>query len=175
MSCRRVAPTSGCPMTRPARVCTRRHGSTPQSGFSTAYIGSSNLTHSAQISGLEWNVRVSGARNPDVIDKVAAVFESYWHNPDFRPYDREEFRIRAESRPTRATILHRVPLIFGPNRSKSGCSSRSRYPDNKDITAIFSWRLPVPGRPSWPPLTIWDCVKRFLAHDFCLWRIAKRS
>jgi len=48
-----------------------------QSGFSTAYIGSSNLTHSAQISGLEWNVRVSGARNPDVIDKVAAVFESY--------------------------------------------------------------------------------------------------
>jgi HKD family nuclease len=67
-----------------------------QSGFSTAYIGSSNLTHSAQVSGLEWNVRISGARNPDVIDKVAAVFESYWHNPDFRPYDQEEFRVRAE-------------------------------------------------------------------------------
>ena len=62
------------------------------SGFSTAYIGSSNLTHSAQISGLEWNVRVSGARNRDVIDKVTAVFESYWNNPDFRPYDRDEFR-----------------------------------------------------------------------------------
>ncbi len=61
------------------------------SGFSTAYIGSSNLTHQAQISGLEWNVRVSGARNPDVIDKMAAVFESYWHSPDFRPYNREEF------------------------------------------------------------------------------------
>ena len=77
-----------------------------QSGFSTAYIGSSNLTHSAQISGLEWNVRVSGARNPDVIDKVAAVFESYWHSVDFRPYDREEFRLRADSSPdARATIL----------------------------------------------------------------------
>jgi len=25
-----------------------------------AYIGSSNLTHSAQVVGLEWNVRVSG-------------------------------------------------------------------------------------------------------------------
>jgi superfamily II DNA or RNA helicase/HKD family nuclease len=77
-----------------------------QSGFSTAYIGSSNLTHSAQISGLEWNVRVSGARNPDVIDKVAAVFESYWHNPDFRPYDREEFRLRVEdTADSRAAIL----------------------------------------------------------------------
>lgn len=43
-----------------------------ESGFSTAYIGSSNLTHSAQISGLEWNVRVSGARNPDVIRQVTA-------------------------------------------------------------------------------------------------------
>ena len=45
-------------------------------GFSTAYIGSSNLTHSAQVAGLEWNVRVSGARNPEVIDKVAAIFEA---------------------------------------------------------------------------------------------------
>jgi superfamily II DNA or RNA helicase len=65
-----------------------------KSGFSTAYIGSSNLTHSAQVSGLEWNVRVSGARNPDVIGKVAAVFESYWHNPDFEAYDRERFLAR---------------------------------------------------------------------------------
>jgi superfamily II DNA or RNA helicase/HKD family nuclease len=62
------------------------------SGFSTSYIGSSNLTHSAQVSGLEWNVRIAGARNPDVIDKITAVFESYWHNPEFRAYDREEFR-----------------------------------------------------------------------------------
>jgi superfamily II DNA or RNA helicase/HKD family nuclease len=62
-----------------------------RSGFSTAYIGSSNLTHSAQVSGLEWNVRVSGARNPDVIDKVAAVFESYWNSGDFVPYDAETF------------------------------------------------------------------------------------
>lgn len=61
------------------------------SGFSTAYVGSSNLTHSAQIDGLEWNVRVSGARNPDVIDKVAAVFETYWNGGDFAPYDVEKF------------------------------------------------------------------------------------
>jgi len=62
------------------------------SGYSTAYIGSSNLTHSAQVTGLEWNVRVSGARNPDVIDKFSAVFDSYWNNVDFRPFDETEFR-----------------------------------------------------------------------------------
>ncbi len=61
------------------------------SGFPTAYVGSSNLTHSAQITGLEWNVRVSGARNPDVIDKIAAVFDAYWESSDFRPYDPDEF------------------------------------------------------------------------------------
>jgi superfamily II DNA or RNA helicase len=61
------------------------------SGFSTAYIGSSNLTHSAQVTGLEWNVRVSGARNRSVIDKVCATFDSYWDGRDFVDYRRETF------------------------------------------------------------------------------------
>lgn len=61
------------------------------SGFSTAYVGSSNLTHSAQVAGLEWNVRFSAARNPHVLDKVAAVFESYWHSDDFVPFDEAQF------------------------------------------------------------------------------------
>jgi superfamily II DNA or RNA helicase/HKD family nuclease len=61
------------------------------SGFSTAYIGSSNLTYSAQVTGLEWNVRVSGARNPDVVNKIGAVFESYWNGGDFIPYDADVF------------------------------------------------------------------------------------
>jgi superfamily II DNA or RNA helicase len=81
------------------------------SGFPTAYIGSSNLTHSAQVSGLEWNVRVSGARNPDVIDKVVAVFESYWNGGDFVPYERQEFldRTRTE-RPGPAVLISPIEL-----------------------------------------------------------------
>ena len=63
-----------------------------RSAFSTAYVGSSNLTHSAQIAGMEWNVRVSAAQNLDVIDKIVAVFESYWLGGDFMPYDAEFFR-----------------------------------------------------------------------------------
>lgn len=62
------------------------------SGFSTAYVGSSNLTHSAQVTGLEWNVRASAARNPDVLAKFGAVFDSYWEGGDFVPYDAEQFR-----------------------------------------------------------------------------------
>lgn len=62
-----------------------------KSGFSTAYVGSSNLTHSAQVNGLEWNARFSGSRNPDVLAKVEAVFESYWNSGDFVPYDRVQF------------------------------------------------------------------------------------
>jgi len=81
------------------------------SGFSTAYIGSSNLTHSAQVSGLEWNVRVSSARNPSVVEKVTAVFESYWNSPDFVPYDREEFLARVEqASPGAAVTLSPIEL-----------------------------------------------------------------
>ncbi len=60
-------------------------------GFSTGYIGSSNLTYSAQVTGLEWNIRVSSARNQDVLSKFEAVFESYWESNDFIPYDPDEF------------------------------------------------------------------------------------
>jgi superfamily II DNA or RNA helicase len=74
------------------------------SGSSTAYIGSSNLTHSAQSAGLEWNVRVSAARNPAVVEKVAAVFESYWNSQDFKIYDPAEFIERTQ-------LPHQIPPL----------------------------------------------------------------
>jgi superfamily II DNA or RNA helicase/HKD family nuclease len=64
------------------------------SGASTAFIGSSNLTHQAQHTGLEWNLRVSGRRNPDVLEKVRGVFEAYWQGGDFVPFDAAEFARR---------------------------------------------------------------------------------
>ena len=84
-----------------------------RSGFSTAYIGSSNLTYSAQISGLEWNVRVSGARNPDVIDKVAAVFESYWNSGDFVPYDADRFAAETARSPS-GPVVFLSPIELRP-------------------------------------------------------------
>jgi superfamily II DNA or RNA helicase/HKD family nuclease len=79
-----------------------------RSGVSTAYVGSSNLTHSAQVTGLEWNVRASAARNPGVIDKFSAVFESYWAAGDFVPYDPEQFEDERE----RAVAADRGPHVI---------------------------------------------------------------
>lgn len=84
------------------------------SGFSTAYVGSSNLTHSAQVTGLEWNVRVSAARNPSVTEKMEAVFESYWNSPDFRPYDPEEFARLAASRKAIDVLLSPIEIRLEP-------------------------------------------------------------
>ncbi|MDQ6839711.1 MAG: DUF3427 domain-containing protein [Actinomycetota bacterium] len=71
----------------------------------TAYLGSSNLTQTAQFSGVEWNVRVSAARNPDVVAKMAAVFDSYWEGREFATYDPVEFRVRTETDMVRPGIL----------------------------------------------------------------------
>lgn len=86
-----------------------------ESGYSTAYIGSSNLTHSAQVLGLEWNVRVSGARNPDAVAKMAAVFASYWESRDFAAYDAAEFARRTEALATAdVTQLSPIELELRP-------------------------------------------------------------
>jgi len=85
------------------------------SGFSTAYIGSSNLTHTAQVTGLEWNVRVSAVRNRSVVDKVAATFESYWDGRDFVPYERAEFDARRPHRePDAGFVLPPTELRLEP-------------------------------------------------------------
>lgn len=89
------------------------------SGFSTAYIGSSNLTHSAQVSGLEWNVRVSGARNPDVVDKFDAVFESYWNNADFKPFNREEFQASTAANGKVSPAIYLSPIEIRPEPFQS--------------------------------------------------------
>ncbi|OBB57087.1 helicase [Mycobacterium sp. 852013-51886_SCH5428379] len=89
-----------------------------RSGFSTAYVGSSNLTHAAQVTGLEWNIRASSARNPDILAKFEAVFESYWQSVDFVPYEPEQFDEelrragRAETGPT--VILSPIELRLEP-------------------------------------------------------------
>jgi HKD family nuclease len=81
-----------------------------RSGFSTAYIGSSNLTYSAQSTGLEWNLRIAEARNPAIVAKFRAVFDSYWANPDFAPFDPARFADATRSARSSGTALALSPL-----------------------------------------------------------------
>lgn len=56
-------------------------------GFDTAYVGSSNLSRSAMLDGVEWNVRLSAVATPALIQKFSATFETYWNDSTFESYD----------------------------------------------------------------------------------------
>jgi superfamily II DNA or RNA helicase/HKD family nuclease len=66
-------------------------------GFHTAYVGSSNLSHAALVDGLEWNVRLSAISTPHLLEKFRATFDSYWENREFELYSPIEHgdRLRA--------------------------------------------------------------------------------
>ncbi|MFY0406916.1 DUF3427 domain-containing protein [Solicola sp. PLA-1-18] len=65
-------------------------------GFDTAYVGSSNLSTSALLEGVEWNVRLSTAATPSLLHKFRATFDSYWNGSEFEPYDPDRDRDRLD-------------------------------------------------------------------------------
>lgn len=57
------------------------------SGYDTAFLGSSNLSRQALLDGLEWNVRLASEHAPDIVRKMSQHFEAYWQDPEFETYD----------------------------------------------------------------------------------------
>lgn len=69
---------------------------TRNSRFDTAYVGSSNLSVSALLDGVEWNVRLTRLATPALINKFGATFETYWNDPRFEDYLPERDGARLE-------------------------------------------------------------------------------
>jgi superfamily II DNA or RNA helicase len=92
------------------------------SGFHTAYVGSSNLTHSALLDGLEWNVRATQVDNPRIIERISATFEQYWNEPEFESYHphidgqrlQDALAAQAGGRSGEATHVPRIRIDVAP-------------------------------------------------------------
>lgn len=84
-----------------------------KTGFSTAYVGSSNLSNAAMSDGLEWNVKVTAQDQPSVMKKIAATFESYLHSDEFENYSLSESnRLREAINAERYSTSSNVQYLF---------------------------------------------------------------
>jgi phosphatidylserine/phosphatidylglycerophosphate/cardiolipin synthase-like enzyme len=66
-------------------------------GFSTAYIGSANMSHSAMTSGVEWTLKVTAQDQPHILEKFNAEFETYWNSREFVPLDADHPEVLREA------------------------------------------------------------------------------
>ena len=83
------------------------------SGLTTAYIGSANLTATALGDGREWMMKVSAADLPHVVQEFRGTFETLWFDTEFEKFDpKDELQRRrlsaalaSETSSERATTL----------------------------------------------------------------------
>ena len=93
-----------------------------ETGFTTAYVGSSNLSNVAISSGLEWNLKISKQDQPEVLQKIAATFDSYWNSNEFEFYDAEQETRLAKAlklertHPEDNNFLHLTSILTRTNR-----------------------------------------------------------
>lgn len=75
-------------------------------GFTTAYIGSSNISKDAMTTGLEWNMKVSEKDSKNIVDKFKATFESYFNDEEFKTFTEEdEEKLKTELKKARVSEL----------------------------------------------------------------------
>lgn len=82
------------------------------SGFSTAYIGSANMSQAAMTSGLEWNLKVTAQDMPHILEKFLAEFETYWNSNDFVSFNPAEPSVFREALKHARTSRQGIAPVF---------------------------------------------------------------
>lgn len=86
-----------------------------ETGFHTGYIGSSNLSHSALTSGLEWNLKITSQEIPHIIKKSISTFDTYWESSEFERFDGQaesKDRLRNALRSERGSSADNTEYFF---------------------------------------------------------------
>ncbi|MGW3759297.1 DUF3427 domain-containing protein [Streptomyces sp. NPDC005131] len=112
------------------------------SGFDTAYVGSSNLSKAALLDGLEWNVRLSSVATPSVLRKFEATFDAYWSERSFESYDPDSDSQRLDEALSHAGGSNRDS---GTTITLSGLEVRP-YPHQRDMLERLQVERTVHGR-----------------------------
>lgn len=113
-------------------------------GFDTAYVGSSNLSRPALLDGLEWNVRLSGIATPALLQKFSLTFDSYWTQDSFVPYDPDTDADRLDAalkragsstadRTLGATGLEVVPLLHQKEMLEELDAARTNRDEHRNL------------------------------------------
>ncbi len=84
-------------------------------GFSTAYIGSSNISKAALTEGTEWNLKISEYTSDEIIEKYRITFETYWNANDFMLFNADnidDVSMLKKSLSKAQIIEDNLPLLF---------------------------------------------------------------
>jgi HKD family nuclease len=154
------------------------------SGLTTAFVGSSNLSHTALFDGLEWNVRLSSMDAVHVIDRIRMMFESHWASEHFDVYDPavkgEELalaladhdrRSLGESSTISFANLDIRPYPHQQRMLDALMIERDRHDRHRNLVVA----APERGRPSSRPSTTGNSLTGIRISRSCSLRIAKRS
>ncbi len=107
-----------------------------RTGFGTAYIGSSNLSHTALHQGLEWNVRLTEAASPGLLTRVRQLFDVYWEDPSFQDYESQAFAAAiSQPDPIRSTLalFDVTPRPYQNEILEQLDSERSRFGRHRNL------------------------------------------